>query len=79
MRIGYFTLNHKKKTAYLDLKWLNKQKVAAVTKYTKWIHLERPLSVTIDGETGDGSIIKPLTPIQEIMNFYKIEKNLGPK
>ena len=52
---------------YLDLDWLNDQKVAAVTKHTKWIRLERPLSVTIDGETGEGSIIKPLAPVQEKM------------
>ena len=71
MRIGYFTLNHKKKKDYLDLNWLNDQKVMAVTKYTKWIRLERPLSVTIDGETGDGSIIKPLAPIKEIMDEHE--------
>ena len=71
MRIGYFTLNHKKKTDYLDLDWLNDQKVAAVTKHTKWIRLERPLSVTIDGETGEGSIIKPLAPVQEKMDEHE--------
>jgi len=71
MRIGYFTLNHKNKKDYLDLNWLNNQKVMAVTKYTKWIRLERPLSVTIDGETGDGSIIKPLAPIKEIMDEHE--------
>ena len=71
MRIGYFTLNHKKKTDYLDLKWLNEQKVMAVTKHIKWIRLERSLSVTIDGETGDGTIIKPLAPVQEIMDEHE--------
>ena len=71
MRIGYFTLNHKKKMDYLDLDWLNDQKVAALTKDTKWIRLERPLSVTIDGETGEGSIIKPLAPVQEKMDEHE--------
>jgi hypothetical protein len=71
MRIGYFTLNHKKKNDYLDLKWLNKQKVVAVTKYIKWIRLENPMTVTIDGETGNGSIIKPLNPTQEIMDEHE--------
>ena len=71
MRIGYFTLNHKKKNDYLDLKWLNEQKVVAVTKYIKWIRLERPFTVTIDGETGNGSIIKPLKPTQEIMDEHE--------
>ena len=55
----------------MDLKWLNEQKVVAVTKYIKWIRLERPFTVTIDGETGNGSIIKPLKPTQEIMDEHE--------
>ena len=71
MRIGYFTINHKKKKDYLDLSWLNKQKVKAVTKHTKWIHLDRSLTVTIDGQTGEGTIVKPLDPIQEDMDEHE--------
>ena len=71
MRIGYFTINHKKKKDRLDLSWLNKQKVKAVTKHTKWIHLDRSLTVTIDGQTGEGTIVKPLDPIQEDMDEHE--------
>jgi hypothetical protein len=68
MRIGYFTIDHKKKKDVLDLKWLRDQHVNSVTKYTKWIRLNDPVTVTIDGQTGEGVIIKPLNPIKELMD-----------
>ncbi len=71
MRIGYFTLNHKKKDDRLDMNWLNAQTEKAVTKHTKWIQLDRPLTVTIDGQTGEGTIIKPLNPAQETMDEHE--------
>ena len=71
MRIGYFTLNHKRKQDYLDIVWLNKQMVKAVTKHTKWIQLDRPVTVTIDGQTGEGAIIKPLDLVQEAMDEHE--------
>jgi hypothetical protein len=71
MRIGYFTINHKKKQDRLDMNWLNEQTEKAVTKHTKWIQLDRPLTVTIDGQTGEGTIIKPLDPVQEAMDEHE--------
>ncbi len=71
MRIGYFTINHKKKQDRLDMSWLNAQTEKAVTKHTKWIQLDRPLTVTIDGQTGEGTIIKPLDPVQEAMDEHE--------
>jgi len=71
MRIGYFTINHKKKQDRLDMNWLNAQTEKAVTKHTKWIQLERPLTITIDGQTGEGTIIKPLNPVQEAMDEHE--------
>ena len=71
MRIGYFTINHKKKQDKLNMKWLQNQNVKAVTKFTKWIQLERPVTVTIDGQTGEGNMIKPLDPVKEIMNEHE--------
>ena len=68
MRIGYFTLNHKNKSDKLDLRWLNSQSIKQKTKYIKWIQLEEPLTITIDGQTGDGNIIKPLNPVKETMD-----------
>ena len=68
MRIGYFTLNHKNKSDSLDLKWINSQSTKQKTKFIKWIQLEKPLTITIDGQTGDGNIIKPLDPVKESMD-----------
>jgi len=68
MRIGYFTINHKNKQDHLNMKWLLDQHVQKIGKYTKWINTDRPLTVTIDGQTGEGSIIKPLEPIQQSMD-----------
>jgi hypothetical protein len=68
MRIGYFTINHKNKQDHLNMKWLLDQHVQKIGKYTKWINTDRSLTVTIDGQTGEGSIIKPLEPIQQSMN-----------
>ena len=68
MRIGYFTINHKKKTDKIDIDWINTQPVKKKTKYIKWIELDRPITITIDGQTGEGSIIKPLDPIKEKMD-----------
>ena len=33
MRIGYFTINHKKKTDKIDIDWINTQPVKKKTKY----------------------------------------------
>ena len=68
MRIGYFTINHKNKQDHLNMKWLSDQHVQKIGKYTKWINTDRSLTVTIDGQTGEGSIIKPLEPIQQSMD-----------
>ena len=35
MRIGYFTINHKKKTDKIDIDWINTQPVKKKTKYIK--------------------------------------------
>ena len=68
MRIGYFTLNHKNKSDSLDLKWINSQLTKQKTKFIKWIQLDKPLTITIDVQTGDGNIIKPLDPVKESMD-----------
>jgi len=68
MRVGYFTIDHKKKQDRLDMIWLRSQNVIAVTKFTKWIQIDRPLTITINGQTGEGSIIKPLNPVLDLMD-----------
>ena len=68
MRIGYFTINHKKRSDKIDMDWINTQQVKKKSKYIKWIKLDKPITVTIDGQTGEGNIIKPLEPIEEKMD-----------
>jgi len=68
MRIGYFTVNHKKKSDVCDLKWIMSQHVKKKKKFTKWIQLEHPITVKIDGQTGNGIILKPAPQEKEIMD-----------
>ena len=71
MRIGYFTINHKKKSDKIDIDWINNQPVKKKSKYIKWIELDRAITITIDGQTGEGSIIKPLDQIKEKMDEHE--------
>lgn len=68
MRIGYFTIDPKKDRDTLDLPWLTNQPVIKKTSFTTWYRLEEPLTVYIDGKSGDGMVIKPLQPVIDIMD-----------
>jgi hypothetical protein len=68
MRIGYFTVNHKKKSDDCNLKWIKSQHTQKKKKYTRLIHLENPLLVKIDGRTGTGIIQKPVEQKMELMD-----------
>ena len=68
MRIGYFTINHKNKEDFIDLNWIKKQKPKKTSKYIDWFELENNLTVSIDGQSGQGKIIKPKSTQKELMN-----------
>ena len=68
LRIGYFTLQHIDKGGDLDLDWLKSQPVKQATKFIRWIQLEEPLHIRIDGSTGEGIILKPQPKKEEIMD-----------
>ena len=68
MRLGYFTVNHKSKEDMLDMKWLKGQKIVQALKFTQWIQTDAPLSVVINGQSGEGHILKPLPEIPAIMD-----------
>ena len=68
MRIGYFTINHKNKEDFIDLNWLKKQKPRKTSKYIDWFELEYNITVSIDGQNGQGKIIKPKRTQKELMN-----------
>jgi len=59
MRLGYFTIDHKKAEDFIDLKWIKKQKPKKTSRYIDWFKLENNLLVSIDGQSGQGKIMKP--------------------
>lgn len=68
MRIGYFTIDHKKKADFIDWKWFNTQKIYKETQFLRWIKLDYSILVHIDGQTGLGICAKPQPPEAEVMN-----------
>ena len=68
MRLGYFTIDNNSKDESFDYNWLKKQKVVKNKKFTTCYKLERPLRIKIDGQTGNGIILKPKTIDIEPMN-----------
>ena len=68
MRIGYFTIDHKNKMDFIDLDWIKKQKPRKTSKYIDWFELENKLVVSIDGQSGNGKIIKPKNTQKEQMD-----------
>ncbi len=59
MRLGYFTIDNDSKEESFDNNWLKKQKIIKNKKFTACYELERPLRIKIDGQTGNGIILKP--------------------
>ena len=68
LRIGYFTIQKSDEEVNIDLDWFNDQTVKQSTKYIRWIQLDDPLMIHINGSTGYGSIMKPELETLEIMN-----------
>lgn len=58
-RVGYLTVGYRSRNDFVDWNWLNVQKASHETKYIKLIKLDKPISVWIDGQTGQSIIIKP--------------------
>ena len=56
------------KGAEIDIDWLNNQPVKQATKFIRWIVLEDPLHIRIDGSTGEGLILKPQPQLTEAMD-----------
>ena len=68
MRLGYFTVDDKSNTDVFDYNWLNKQIIKDDKTYTTCYELEYPLRIKIDGQTGNGVILKPKVPELDPMN-----------
>lgn len=68
MRLGYFTVDLVKNQDWTDFPWLQQQPVVKKGRYTTWFHTDKPLLVNINGQTGEGLIIKPSLSDEEVMN-----------
>ena len=68
LQIGYFTISKRKHKQDIDWLWLAKQKTKKITTHLKWIKLEDPLFVKIDGSNGKGIILKPKPIVLEQMD-----------
>ena len=66
LRIGYLTQDKRNKT--LDLDWIDSCNVKEETNYLKWIALEKPLTIQIDGSSGQSIILKYPIEIDEIID-----------
>jgi len=58
-RLGYLTVDYKNRNDFMDWEWLTRLPVFKESIFVKWIKLERPISVWIDGKIGSAIIIKP--------------------
>ena len=68
LRIGYFTLQHIDRGGEIDIDWLNNLPVKQATKFIRWILLDDPMHISIDGRTGEGVILKPQSKLTEVMD-----------
>ena len=55
--VSYFSVRHSDDHA-LDWEWLDHQFCVSETKFVKYVKLEKPLTVKVDGRSGRGVIIK---------------------
>ena len=57
--VGYFTINSKDHSSYIDWDWLLNIVPYDEMVYTKLLRLEKPVTIKIDGHQGKGIILKP--------------------
>ncbi|MEE9572007.1 MAG: PEP/pyruvate-binding domain-containing protein, partial [Candidatus Neomarinimicrobiota bacterium] len=58
LRIGYFTIDHKRKQDHINHKNITNLPIREKMKYTTWIRVKKPLVININGNTGEGIIAK---------------------
>lgn len=57
--IGYFHVQHDKQDHYIDWAWLEEQPIIADKRFVRHVRTKQPLIVKVDGQKGEGLIIKP--------------------
>ena len=58
-QIGYFTVNPDAGEGFIDWEWLNTQPALNEDGCVRHLHFNAPLSVIMNGKTGEGLILKP--------------------
>jgi CheY-like chemotaxis protein len=58
-RIGYFTVNPDAGEGFVDWEWLAEQSGTEDHGCVRLLHFDQPISVLMDGKTGQGMIFKP--------------------
>ncbi|MFL2983024.1 MAG: PEP/pyruvate-binding domain-containing protein [Candidatus Neomarinimicrobiota bacterium] len=59
LHVAYLTINPKNKEDMLNLEWLSDDNLIESNSYTKWYHFDNPLTIILNGTTGNGEIYKP--------------------
>jgi len=69
MRIGYFTVSASKRSKdRINWSVLNNQTIIKETKYLKCLEFPTPLRINIDGESGNGIVLTPVTQTTDRMD-----------
>ena len=68
LQIGYFTISKRNHEKNVDWNWLAQETVNEETNHLRWIKLDHPLFVRIDGSNGEGFVLKPKIPKIEKMD-----------
>ena len=58
-RIGYFTVNPDAGEGFVDWDWLAEQPGTEDHGCVRWLQFERPVTVLMEGKTGQGMVFKP--------------------
>jgi hypothetical protein len=57
--VGYFTVNPDAGDGFVDWEWLAAQRAARETASVRHLHFDRPVVVSMDGQSNQGLILKP--------------------
>jgi CheY-like chemotaxis protein len=59
LNVGYFTVNPQAGDGFIDWDWLAARPAREDTGFVRHIRLDGPITVTMNGKTGEGIILKP--------------------
>ncbi|MEE9166954.1 MAG: PEP/pyruvate-binding domain-containing protein [Candidatus Neomarinimicrobiota bacterium] len=57
--LGYLTIGYRDRRDFVDWEWLESLPPYRDSPFVKWVRLDEPLSIWIDGRSGDAVVAKP--------------------